>query len=134
LVRYQFTCENVTTSQLENLFRKTSLGGRIGEKVRRAFQNSPVVCFAFDGTTLVGASRAITDGEYHGMIYDVAVLPEYQRQGIGHRLVQELLNRLPVWRVMLVADQEVQAFYRQLGFQGYVDVMARLTPERLNDD
>jgi ribosomal protein S18 acetylase RimI-like enzyme len=133
VVRYQFTCENVTTVQLENLIRRASLGGRIGEKIRRAFQNSPIVCLAFDGATLVGASRAITDGEYHGTIYDVAVLPEYQRQGIGRRLVQELLNRLPVWRVMLAADRDVQGFYRLLGFQVYPDVMARLTPERLHD-
>jgi ribosomal protein S18 acetylase RimI-like enzyme len=130
-VRYQFTCDNVSTQQLENLFKEAGLAGRIGDKIRRAFEHSQVVCFAFHGTALVGVSRAITDGEYHAMIYDVAVLPHYQRRGIGRRLMQELLNRLPVWRVMLVADENVQGFYRTLEFQPYPDVMARLNWERL---
>ncbi len=132
-VNYQFTCENVSTRELEELFRETNLGGRVGEKIRRAFVNSSVVCLAYDGARLIGASRAMTDGEYHGLIYDVAVLPEYQRHGVGRRMMRELLDRMPVWRVMLVADQDVQGFYRHLGFQTYPDVMARLSSERLHE-
>jgi len=130
-VDYRFTCESVRAPELEELYRATNLGGRAGEKIRRAFLKSSVVCFAYDGTRLIGASRAITDGEYHGLIYDVAVLPEYQRHGIGRRMMDELLARLPVWRVMLVADRDAQGFYRSLGFQNYPDVMARLNSERL---
>jgi ribosomal protein S18 acetylase RimI-like enzyme len=131
IVTYQFTCENLTTRELEELFRKTNLGGRVGQKIRRAFVNSSLVCLAYDDSQLIGASRAMTDGEYHGVIYDVAVLPEYQKHGIGRRMMQELLARMPVWRVMLVADESVQGFYRAFGFQNYGDVMARLDPERL---
>jgi hypothetical protein len=39
-------------------------------------------------------------------------------------LIDELLYRLYVWRVMLVADGEMQAFYGKFGFQPYPDVMA----------
>ncbi len=131
-VTCKFDCEGVGASELEHLFRAANLGGRVGEKVR-AFVNSSVVCLAYDGATLVGASRAITDGEYHGLIYDVAVLPEYQRRGIGRRMMEELLSRMPVWRVMLVADGNVQGFYRGLGFHPYADVMVRLNSERLYD-
>ena len=113
-VNYQFDCRNVAASELEQLFRRARLGGRAGEKIRRAFVNSSIVCLAYDKKALVGASRAMTDGEYHGLIYDVAVLPEYQRQGIGRRMMHELLSRMPVWRVMLVADGDVQGFYRGL--------------------
>ena len=116
------------------LFRATHLGGRAGEKVRRAFENSSLVCFVFDGTRLVGMSRAITDWEYHAVIYDVAVHPDYQRQGIGSRMMREMLDRLPVWRVMLVSDEEDgRRFYRHLGFADYPDVMARLDWQRLFD-
>jgi GNAT superfamily N-acetyltransferase len=58
--------------------------------------------------------------------YDVVVDPEHQRRGVGSRVMSELLARLPVWRVLLVADREVQPFYRRLGFDSYDDVMARL--------
>lgn len=132
-VAYRFNCEDVTTSALEGLFRATNLGGRTGEKIRRAFLNSSLVCFAYDEARLIGASRALTDGEYHALIYDVVVLPEYQGRGVGRRLVEQLLERLSVWRVMLVADAEVQGFYGKLGFTPYHNVMARLDWRRLDE-
>lgn len=132
-ITYRFSCENVSTRELEELFAAAKLGGRVGEKIRRAFVNSPLVCLAYEGARLIGASRAITDGEYHGLIYDVAVYPEYQGQGIGRRMMEELLERLPVWRVMLGADEAVQGFYRTFGFENYPDVMARLDWNHLYD-
>ncbi len=131
---YRFNCERVSTRELEELFAATKLGGRVGEKILRAFLNSSLVCFAYDDARLIGASRAITDGEYHGLIHDVAVLPGYQGHGIGRIMMKELLDRLPVWRVMLVADEDVQGFYRGLGFEKYPNVMARLDWKRLHDD
>lgn len=133
-ITYRFSCEHVTTRELEELFAAAQLGGRVGEKIRRAFVNSSHVCLAYDGERLIGASRAITDGEYHGLIYDVAVDPEYQGQGVGRRMMEELLKRMPVWRVMLVAEEAVQGFYRTLGFEGYPDVMVRLDWNYLYDD
>jgi aralkylamine N-acetyltransferase len=132
-ITYRLTPEGVTTGELEALFAASGLGGRVGDKIRRAFLNSQLVCLAFSGETLIGASRAITDGEYHGFIYDVAVHPTYQGVGIGRRMMEELLARLPVWRVMLVADEKVRIFYRNLGFDGYPDAMARLDWTRLHD-
>jgi len=123
----------VNWQELENLFTLTELGGRKGDKLRRAFLNSQAVCYAFDGNRLVGCARAITDGEYHAVIYDVAVHPEYQRQGLGKRVMRSLINRLPIWRVMLVADSDVQPFYEHFGFAPYPDVMAQLNWDRLFD-
>jgi aralkylamine N-acetyltransferase len=130
---YRFGCESVSTRELENLFAAARLGGRVGEKIRRAFVNSTLVCLAYDGARLIGTSRAISDGEYHGLIYDVAVDPRHQRQGVGRRMMEELLRRLPVWRVMLVADETVQVFYRQLGFEPYSNTLPRLDRDRLHD-
>jgi len=119
--------------KLEALFALTNLGGRKGDKLRRAFLNSPVVCYAHDGERLVGAARAITDGEYHAFVYDVAVHPVYQKRGLGKKLMQSLLERLPVWRTMLVASEDVQPFYASLGFAPYPDVVARLDRGKLYD-
>jgi GNAT superfamily N-acetyltransferase len=118
---------------LERLFELTNLGGRKGDKLRRAFVNSDAVCYADDAGRLIGAARAITDGEYHAFIYDVVVDPAYQRRGLGTMLVQSLLDRLPVWRTMLVAGPDVQPFYARLGFAPYPEVMARLDRDKLSD-
>jgi len=48
-------------------------------------------------------------------------------------MMQELLDRSPDWRVMLVADSDVQRFYRKAGFDEYASVMVRLAASRLYD-
>ncbi|MBL8507092.1 MAG: GNAT family N-acetyltransferase [Chitinimonas sp.] len=126
-------CDQLSTAELEALFAAAGLGGRKGDKIRRAFLNSQLVSLAYAGGHLVGASRALTDGEYHGFIYDVAVHPDFQGQGLGRRLMQSLLDRLLVYRVMLIADQDVQGFYRTLGFDKHGDAMARFDRHRLYD-
>lgn len=54
-------------------------------------------------------------------IYDLAVQPDYQRQGVGHRLVAELRSQasaLGIGTVFVPADNEdthALAFYRAIG-------------------
>jgi ribosomal protein S18 acetylase RimI-like enzyme len=130
-LHFEFDAAGVTAHELASLFEAAGLAHREAEKILRAFRNSDIVCFGRHGSRLVAAGRALTDGEYHGTIYDVAVHPRCQHQGIGSRVMQELLERLPVWRVLLVADDEVQPFYTRLGFRHYADVLARLDRDKL---
>ena len=125
-IDYRFNCEGVSQAELEEIFKAAGLGGRQGGRILRAFLQSTSVCLAFDNDHLIGTSRAISDGEYHAFIYDVAVLPAYQGQGIGRHMVEQLVARNPVWRTMLRADSDVQPFYEKLGFSIYPDVMARI--------
>jgi ribosomal protein S18 acetylase RimI-like enzyme len=132
-VRFQHHTRDIDWTTLELLYKAAALGGREGDKLRRAFENSQVVCFVFAGPRLIGAARALTDFEYHATIYDVVIHPDHQRRGIGGELMRELLKRLPVWRVLLVADGDAARFYGRLGFQPYGDVMALLDRSRLHD-
>jgi aralkylamine N-acetyltransferase len=132
-IQFQFDSQAVDWQHLLQLFEVTNMGGREGDKVRRAFEKSNVVSFAKDGAQLIAAGRALTDGEYHATIYDLVVDPNYQHQGIGTKLMSELLARLPVWLVLLVADRQVQPFYRRLGFESYNGVMARCDRVKLFD-
>jgi ribosomal protein S18 acetylase RimI-like enzyme len=132
-VRFQSDCRGIDWPALIALFELADLGGRKGDKIRRAFERSDLVCFALEDAKLVGASRALTDFEYHATIYDVAVHPDHQRSGIGTRMMQELMSALPVWRILLVADGEARPYYRRLGFEAFGDVLARLDRDRLYD-
>jgi len=130
-VALQRDCQGIDWSALIELFKRAGLGGREGAKLRRAFEQSDVVCFALDGCKLVGAARALSDFEYHATIYDVAVHPDYQRRAIGSRIMHEVLAALPVWRILLIADADVAPFYQRLGFRPFADVLARIDSLRL---
>jgi ribosomal protein S18 acetylase RimI-like enzyme len=132
-IAYKDEISGIDRDALLELFTRNQMGGRTMEKLYRAFENSYAVCFAFDESQLVGAGRAISDGEYHAGIYDVAVLPEYQGQGVGREIMLSLLGRLNVWRIVLVADGDNQDFYRKLGFEDFQNVMAKFNPQFLYD-
>lgn len=130
-IRFQHNSQGVDWQGLVRLFKLANLGGREGDKIKRAFENSTVVCFAMDDSRLVGAARALSDCEYHATVYDVAIHPDYQRRGVGTKLMSELLTTLPVWRVLLVADGDARRFYQRLGFAPFGDIMARFDRAKL---
>ena len=132
-IEMRYGNEGVNWPELERLFAVAGLHGRIGDKLRRAFENSQVTCYAYASSRIVGVGRALTDWEYHAFIYDVAVHPDFQKQGIGSLLIQGILDRVSVWRVMLVASSDVQPFYAKFDFAEHTGVRARLDWNKLSD-
>ncbi len=86
-IRLQFDTAGVDWAEAAEVLRRAPLVAREPGKLRRACENSYVVCFAFDGETLAGMARAISDGEYLAGLFDLVVLPEYQGKGIGKQLM-----------------------------------------------
>lgn len=43
---------------------------------------------AYENEALIGCLRILTDGYYFGTITELLVLPEYQKQGVGSKLLQ----------------------------------------------
>ena len=99
------------------LFQRAGLGERNPAVAQAVFAGSYACCFAWDGATLIGAARAISDGVNSSVIYDVVVEPAYQGQGVGKVLMRNLLGRLPKRSVMLVSVHGKEGFYRKLGFR-----------------
>ena len=48
-------------------------------------------------------------------------------------MMNELLSSLPVWRILLVADDNVRPFYARLGFELFGNVLARIDAAKLYD-
>ena len=59
MMRWQWTCDGVDWGEVEALFAAVELGGRKGDKLRRAFLASQVVCFVYDDDNLIGVARAL---------------------------------------------------------------------------
>ena len=69
---------------------------------------------ARDGGTLVGCLRILTDGYFFGTITELLVLPEYQKQGIGSRLLQLAKENAPT-TLYFGAQPGAERFYEKNG-------------------
>lgn len=69
---------------------------------------------AYDADMLVGCLRILTDGYFFGTITELLVLPEYQKHGIGSRLLQLAKETAPTM-LYFGAQPGVEAFYEKNG-------------------
>lgn len=93
------------------------------EQAKKAVEKSLYTLTAFEGEKPVGMGRIVGDGMYH-IICDIVVRPEYQGQGIGTKLVTELVRFLEEQTpeggrssVQLIAEKGKEGFYEKLGFK-----------------
>ena len=95
------------------------------EMLEHAFEHSLKILGAHDGEKLVGIIRAVGDGFSVLFIQDILVLPEYQRKGIGKKLLKTMLEQYPnVYQIQLVTDntEKTVAFYKSCGFLPYYEI------------
>ena len=69
---------------------------------------------AYDGQTLVGCLRILTDGYFFGTITELLVLPEYQRQGVGSELLQLAKEHTPTM-LYFGSQPGTEGFYEKNG-------------------
>ena len=93
------------------------------EQIEKALQNSLLTVKAKIDEKTVGMGRLIGDGSLSFMVKDVAILPEYQRQGIGKKIMENMIahikQQIPRGQnvcVELFSGFEKEAFYEQFGF------------------
>jgi GNAT superfamily N-acetyltransferase len=120
-------CAGVDWKRVSETLKSVGMAYHDPDMHRRAFEASHTTVFVYHGDRLIGFGRAISDGEYQGALYDVAVLPEAQGKGIGKMIIQTILDRLPDCNVILYASPGKEAFYRRLGFRGMKTGMALFT-------
>ncbi len=81
-----------------------------------------LICFRVDGKP-VALGRAVSDRGYVVYIADVIVIPEYQGNGLGRKIMESLMEQIrasmkPGYRIMitLMAAQGKEKFYNKFGF------------------
>ena len=67
---------------------------------------------AYEDGVLVGCLRILTDGYYFGTITELLVLPEYQKRGVGSKLLQLAKDNTPTL-LYFGAQPGVEAFYEK---------------------
>ena len=109
-------CSEVDWKTIAELLKKVNMAYHEPEVHKRAFEASHTTVFIYEASQLIGCGRALSDGEYQGAIYDVAVMPEAQGKGIGKIIMQTIFDRLPNCNLILYATPGMEGFYENLGF------------------
>ncbi|WP_448873152.1 GNAT family N-acetyltransferase [Desulfobulbus propionicus] len=116
-VEISFDSTAIDWGLVADTLKQVGMGHYTPEMHRKAFLASYTTVFVRYEGQLVGFGRAISDGAYQSAIYDVAVRPEYQLQGIGSLIVEKILTHLPKGNVILYASPGKESFYETLGFR-----------------
>lgn len=113
----RFECSGVDWNRVSETLQRVGMASYEPEMHKRAFEASHATVFVYSHSRLIGFGRALSDGMYQAAVYDVAVLPEYQKQGIGKMIMQAILARIPQCNVILYASPGKENFYRSLGLR-----------------
>ena len=86
--------------------------GRLG----RMLDGSNLIAVASGGSGLVGIARSISDFSYVTYLADLAVAEEWQRQGVGQRLIEVTRAVAPKAKIVLLAAPDAAGYYPRVGF------------------
>ena len=114
-MEYRVDDQELETSVFLSFVNKIWPGNYDVDKTRAALSKTFNIT-AYDGQVLVGCLRILTDGYYFGTITELLVLPQYQRQGIGSRLLQLAKEHTPTV-LYFGAQPEAEPFYEKNGCQ-----------------
>ena len=87
------------------------------ERIKKMYENSDLIVTAWDKELLVGVSRSITDWNWSCYLADLAVRQDYQKFGIGKKLVE--LTKVELGEqsmVLLLSVPAAMEYYPKIGF------------------
>ena len=71
---------------------------------------------AWEGERLVGTVRVLSDEYFFACVSEILVDPEYQRRGLGRRLMERALETAPRGKLFLGAQPQAIGFFERLGY------------------
>ena len=87
--------------------------------LKKCLANSDVIVSLWVGNEIVGFGRALTDGIYRGVLWDIVIDKNHQGKGFGTLIVQKLLSsrKIKNTKKLYLMTTHQKLFYEQLGFK-----------------
>ncbi|MBP5243802.1 MAG: GNAT family N-acetyltransferase [Succinivibrio sp.] len=88
------------------------------ERIEQMLKNASLTVTAWDGNELVGIARCVTDFAYCCYVSDLAVRGNYQKKGIGKKLLQITKDNIHNnAKIILLAAPHAEEYYPHVGFE-----------------
>jgi predicted GNAT family acetyltransferase len=107
--------------------------GRSPDALRRSFEQSQHVAFAWLDGSLVVMARMLSDGVCNSYLLDVWTRGSLRRRGIASAMVEHLAKAVPGQHIGLQTD-DAGEFYAGLGFRLQPQFMSRVVGRWLDND
>ena len=87
--------------------------------LKKCLANSDVIVSLWAGDEIVGFGRALTDGIYRGVLWDIVIDQNQQGNGFGKLIVQNLLSskKIKNTKKLYLMTTNKKLFYSQLDFK-----------------
>ena len=87
--------------------------------LKRCLANSDVIVSLWVGNEIVGFGRAITDGIYRGVLWDIVIDQNYEGKGFGTLIVEKLLSAKKIrnTKKLYLMTTNKKRFYLQRDFR-----------------
>ena len=87
--------------------------------LKKCLANSDVIVSLWVGNEIVGFGRALTDGIYRGVLWDIVIDQNYQGKGFGKLIVKNLLSskKIKNTKKLYLMTTNKKLFYSQLDFK-----------------
>ena len=127
MITYSTNKSDLSELELSNFFegwpKKPS-----DDILRRSIENATYMVLAIDSEKkqLAGYITALSDGVLSAYIPFLEVERGYREQGIGHTLVEKMVQQLGhLYMIDLVCDKEIAGFYEEAGFESWHAMIRR---------
>ena len=87
--------------------------------LRKCLANSDVIVSIWSGKEIVGFGRALSDGIYRGVLWDIVIDRDHQGKGYGKLIVSNLLNskEMKNTKKIYLMTTNKKLFYSQIDFK-----------------
>ena len=87
--------------------------------LKKSLSNSDVIVSLWVGDEIVGFGRALTDGIYRGVLWDIVIDQNHQGKGFGTLIIQNLLSSKEIQNTkkLYLMTTNKKLFYSQLDFK-----------------
>jgi len=112
---------DITSSEFIEVLKNSTLGKRRPiddiETIKGMIKNADIIVTATINDKIVGVARAVADFNYCCYLSDLAVDEQYQKNGIGKKLISKVQEQLnDKCKIILLSAPDAREYYPKIGF------------------